>query len=154
MISADNAYGGMVEKFRSPMTAPTDEAHVRRKSCLLVAEVKGEGVVGCLGVAPGESFINPTPTWFQRFAAGMLRLKPPTAEFKRLMVKESFRSRGVASRLLQEALAFCVAHDYESVTLSTFVVWDKARKLYAKFGFVESQLQLFDFSFHGKSLGR
>jgi len=157
MIHDDNLYGGMYEKFRSPSVVGEAEGktknNIRRKrSCLLVAEVKGQGVVGCLGVAPGESYINPTPTFFQRFAIWILNITPPVAEFKRLMVKEQFRSKGVASKLLEEAIQFCITNKYKSVTLSTFLVWHKARRLYAKFGFDESDIQMFDFSFHGKNL--
>jgi len=158
MIHDDNLYGGMFEKFRSQGPSACDDdvktkSNVRRKrSCLLVAEVKGHGVIGCLGVAPGDSFINPTPTFFQKFAIWILDISPPVAEFKRLMVKESFRSHGVATKLLEAAFQFCRTNKYKSVTLSTFLVWHKARKLYAKVGFEESDIQMFDFSFHGKNL--
>lgn len=158
MIHNDNLYGGMFEKFRSQGSSACDndvksKSNVRRKrSCLLVAEVKGQGVIGCLGVAPGDSFINPTPTLFQKFTIWILNIDPPVAEFKRLMVRESFRSKGVATKLLEAAFQFCLTNKYKSVTLSTFLVWHKARKLYAKVGFEESDIQMFDFSFHGKNL--
>lgn len=158
MIHDDNLYGGMYEKFRSQGVLSSDNevktrSNIRRKrSCLLVAEVKGHGVIGCLGVAPGDCYINPTPTFFQRFAIWMLEIDSPVAEFKRLMVKESFRSKGVASKLLEAGFQFCVTNKYKSVTLSTFLVWYKARRLYAKVGFEESDIQMFDFSFHGKNL--
>lgn len=156
MIYDDNLYGGMFEKFRSLGSSENDvksKSNVRRKrSCLLVAEAKGHGIIGCLGVAPGDSFINPTPTFFQKFAIWILDIDPPVAEFKRLMVKESFRSKGVATKLLESAFDFCLTNKYKSVTLSTFLVWDKARRLYAKVGFEESDIQMFDFSFHGKNL--
>jgi len=158
MIHDDNLYGGMYEKFKSSTSSNGEsegkaKSNVRRKrSCLLVAEVKGHGVVGCIGVAPGDCFINPTPTFFQKFAIWILNIAPPVAEFKRLMVKEKFRSKGVASKLLEAAFQFCLTNKYKSVTLSTFLVWYKARRLYAKFGFEESDIQMFDFSFHGKNL--
>jgi len=158
MIHDDCLYGGMVEKFRSPSSCVGEpdgknKGNVRRKrSCLFVAEVKGHGVVGCLGVAPGDCYINPTPTFFQKFAIWILDITPPVAEFKRLMVKESFRSKGVATKLLEAAFQFCLTNKYKSVTLSTFLVWYKARRLYAKLGFDESDIQMFDFSFHGKNL--
>ena len=61
--------------------------------------------------------------------------RPRWAQLRWFFVERDFRSRGVGSRLLKRALAFCKKAGYEGVFLWTVNDLDSARRLYQKAGF-------------------
>ena len=83
-------------------------------SCFLVAENPAGEVVGMIGV--------------QHHDAG-------TGEVRRLRVRRDSQRRGIGSRLLEAAVAFCQEHNYLKVTLDTFVDRAGAVRLFEKFRF-------------------
>lgn len=57
------------------------------------------------------------------------------AEMRRLRVAQEWRRRGIGSKLIEKALAWCHDHNYLKLTLDTFVERDAAIKLFEKFHF-------------------
>jgi GNAT superfamily N-acetyltransferase len=57
------------------------------------------------------------------------------AHLRRFIVSDAARGRGVGGRLLDAAMAFCCARDYDRACLWTFEGLDAARHLYEKAGF-------------------
>jgi ribosomal protein S18 acetylase RimI-like enzyme len=68
---------------------------------------------------------------------GVLRVDPHTARLRRFRVSESWRRRGLATRLLLEAERFCVERGYRRVTLGTEESNAPAQALYRKHGYLE-----------------
>jgi len=58
-----------------------------------------------------------------------------TGEIRRLRVAQKYQRRGIGSRLLETALAFCQDSGYVKVALDTFVHHEPAIKLFEKFNF-------------------
>ena len=86
----------------------------RPGNCFLVAENGAGEVVGMIGV--------------QHHDEG-------TGEVRRLRVRPDCQRRGIGSRLLEAALAFCAEHNYLKVTLDTYIDRAPAMRLFEKFRF-------------------
>ena len=86
----------------------------RPGNCFLVAEDGTGTVVGMVGV--------------QHHDEG-------TGEVRRLRVRRDVQRRGIGSKLLEAALAFCQEHSYLKVTLDTYMDRDGALRLFDKFRF-------------------
>ena len=82
--------------------------------CFLVAENGAGEVVGMIGVAHHDE---------------------GTGEVRRLRVRPDSQRRGIGSRLLEAALAFCAEHNYLKVTLDTHIDRAPALRLFEKFRF-------------------
>jgi putative acetyltransferase len=59
------------------------------------------------------------------------------AELKRMYVQPAQRGRGVAKKLLQEAIEFAVIAGYKKIRLDTLATMHPAINLYKQFGFYE-----------------
>lgn len=59
------------------------------------------------------------------------------AELQKLYIKPQFQGKGYASKLLNKALAFAAANEYEQLYLETSAVLNKANQIYSHFGFTE-----------------
>ncbi len=86
----------------------------RPGNCFLVAENAAGEVVAMIGV--------------QHHDEG-------TGEVRRLRVRSDSQRRGIGSRMLEAALAFCQEHNYLKVTLDTYIDRDPAVRLFEKFRF-------------------
>ena len=78
--------------------------------------------------------------WDNRTFTGCVaikRLSPTEAEIKSMRTVGSFKSKGVASKLLSHLLIFAKQEGYISVSLETGTqdYFEPARELYKKFGF-------------------
>jgi GNAT superfamily N-acetyltransferase len=68
---------------------------------------------------------------------GVLRVDDRTARLRRFRVRERWRRRGLATRLLAEAEDFCRDHGMLRVTLGTTDLQQPAQALYRKHGYVD-----------------
>ena len=66
---------------------------------------------------------------------GVQKTSQHGAEIRRLRVRSDYRRQGVGSRLLEEALAFCLHHSYLKVSLDVRIERGPAIALFEKFGF-------------------
>ena len=66
---------------------------------------------------------------------GVQKTSDHEAEIRRLRVRKDFRRRGVGTKLVEEALAFCARHDYVKVILDVRIERGPAISLFEKFGF-------------------
>jgi ribosomal protein S18 acetylase RimI-like enzyme len=73
---------------------------------------------------------------------GVQHHEPGAAQIRRLRVREDLRRRGVGSRLMEAALAFCQEHGYLKITLDTFVEREPALRLFEKFRFRHSRTRV------------
>ncbi|EDO43546.1 predicted protein [Nematostella vectensis] len=89
-----------------------DKFYGGKGSCLLVAECNGK-VAGLVGLIQRDSSV---------------------LELKRMGVCQSFRRRGIASRLLERAVKFAEEFEYKKIALNTSSPVG-AVELYQKFGF-------------------
>ena len=64
------------------------------------------------------------------------------AQLRWFLVDENYQGMGIGNRLIQTALDFCRANNYENVFLWTFQGLDKAKTLYEKAGFVLTEKQM------------
>lgn len=69
---------------------------------------------------------------------GVLRVDDGTARLRRFRVRRSWRRRGLATRLLQEAERFCREHGYRTIVLGTSDRQPAAQALYRKHGYVQT----------------
>ncbi len=103
---ADNDTGADIENITEAYLTG-DRAH------FWVAEVDGE-VVGMVGLAEDE---------------------PNIAEIRRLRVKPELHTQGIATRLMEMALAFCRHHGFLKVRLDTRLQPGHAAELFERFAF-------------------
>ncbi len=66
---------------------------------------------------------------------GVQKTSQHGAEIRRLRVRSDYRRQGVGSRLLEQALAFCLHHSYLKVSLDVRIERGPAIALFEKFGF-------------------
>lgn len=66
---------------------------------------------------------------------GVQKTRDDTAEMRRLRVRETYRRRGVATKLMEHALAFCRDRGYLKVVLDVRYDRGPAIALFEKFGF-------------------
>jgi ribosomal protein S18 acetylase RimI-like enzyme len=104
---ADNDTGWDIDDIAAAYTS-------RPGNCFLVAQDESGRVVGMVGV--------------QHHDEG-------TGEVRRLRVRRECQRRGIGSKLLEAALAFCQEHSYLKVTLDTYMDRDPAVRLFEKFRF-------------------
>lgn len=70
---------------------------------------------------------------------GVQHTAQSVAEIRRLRVRHDFRRRGVATKLMEQAVAFCRQHGYLKVILDVRIEREPAIKLFEKFGFALSR---------------
>lgn len=89
-------------------------AYLRPGCHFWVAQDSAAQVVGMIGVQNHEDNVG---------------------EIRRLRVRADSQRRGVGSRLLEAAIAFCRTHQYLKVKLDTFIEREPAVRLFEKFQF-------------------
>jgi ribosomal protein S18 acetylase RimI-like enzyme len=67
---------------------------------------------------------------------GVQKTNDNTAEIRRMRVCETFRRRGVGSRLLEQATTFCRKQGYLKVVLDVRIEREPAIAMFEKFGFI------------------
>ncbi len=66
---------------------------------------------------------------------GVLRRDESVAQIRRLRVHPAMRRRGIGSKLMERAIAFCRERDYLKVILDTRIEEEPAIRIFRKFGF-------------------
>ena len=66
---------------------------------------------------------------------GVQKTSQHGAEIRRLRVRSDYRRQGVGSKLLEQALTFCLHHSYLKVSLDVRIERGPAIALFEKFGF-------------------
>lgn len=67
---------------------------------------------------------------------GVQQTADNAAEIRRLRVADDFRRRGVGTKLMEQALAFCQRHGYLKVILDVRIERGPAIAMFEKFGFL------------------
>jgi len=75
---------------------------------------------------------------------GLLRMSDDAAELRRLRVDSRHRRRGIGTRLLEQAVAFCQHHGYLKVVLDVRIDRGPAISLFEKFGFKHARTRAVD----------
>jgi ribosomal protein S18 acetylase RimI-like enzyme len=75
---------------------------------------------------------------------GVQRLSDNSAEMRRLRVREAYRRRGVGTRLMQHAIAFCREMQYLKVVLDVRIERSPAISMFDNFGFLHSRERVID----------
>lgn len=87
--------------------------------------------------AGGTFWVIETPAREVVAFGGVLRVDSQTARLRRFRVREDWRRRGLATRLLLEAERFCAERGYRRITLGTEESNAPAQALYRGHGYVE-----------------
>lgn len=75
---------------------------------------------------------------------GVQRTSSNVAEMRRLRVHRDYRRRGIGTKLMERAVAFCQEQGYLKVTLDVRIEREPAIKLFEKFGFSLSRTREVD----------
>jgi GNAT superfamily N-acetyltransferase len=88
--------------------------------------------------AGGAFWVIETPEGDVAGYGAVLRVDETTARLRRFRVRADWRRRGLATRLLMQAEAFCRERGYRRVTLGTSDRQEAAQALYRKHGYTET----------------
>ncbi len=75
---------------------------------------------------------------------GVQKTADNAAEIRRLRVREPYRRRGVATRLMEQALSFCQRHGYLKVVLDVRIERGPAIALFENFNFKHARTREID----------
>ena len=106
------------------------EDDIKRGALFCLKDEKGE-ILGAVSLDEDEA-VDALPNWSFRKKDGV-----KAVEVARLVIKESYRNRRLAGRMLDCLLEWLKEHDYEIVYF--LVAWknERARKAYQRFQFIE-----------------
>ncbi|MBT4529933.1 MAG: GNAT family N-acetyltransferase [Phycisphaerae bacterium] len=83
--------------------------------------------------------------WVAEFAncivgmIGVQRINDSSAEVRRLRVRDSFRRKGIGSRLMHHAISFCREKQFLKVVLDVRIEREPAIKMFDSFGFLQGR---------------
>jgi len=70
---------------------------------------------------------------------GVQRISDSSAEIRRLRVRDSFRRKGIGSKLMQHAIAFCREKQFLKVVLDVRIERIPAIRMFDTFGFMQGR---------------
>jgi ribosomal protein S18 acetylase RimI-like enzyme len=70
---------------------------------------------------------------------GVQRINDNSAEIRRLRVRDSFRRKGIGTKLMQHAISFCREKQYLKIVLDVRIEREPAIKMFDSFGFMHGR---------------
>jgi len=70
---------------------------------------------------------------------GVQRISDNSAEIRRLRVRDTFRRKGIGTKLMEHAISFCREKQFLKVVLDVRIERDPAIKMFDNFGFLQGR---------------